>query len=486
MLAVSLSATLPMMALLVAVTLWMQHQQGLQREASLQRQALRAADAVDSLLAAQVARLTTIAAGVAAREQRLDVLQKVLQSVAGTDKAIGSLSFIDTEGRRILDSRFPSGSIMPPSGAPELDRRALQEGTSSWSPLIKGSVSGRHVVGVGAPLHDAAGQPAGVLRLVLLPESIDRQLQRLIVPPGWVVAVVDQQSVIVARNQMPEQYRGQRATDSLVAQIKQPPGQVQHGETRDGRKVLAVVAPVGTTGWYAAVGAPEAEVDRAERETLAGVVLTGLVVAVAGFAASLWTGRHVVQHVQRTATGQAPGGGGIRELLNLGRRMEDAESALTDARRDGLTGLPGRAYFLEQAQVLLAACAPSERFGLLYLDLDGFKALNDARGHDAGDLALAHVGDVLRSVLRPTDLAARFGGDEFVVLLSGGREAQADAYQRVAERVRDGINRFGEGLGCSIGVVQVRAGEPVADALTRADQAMLTAKRAGKGRIVQA
>jgi len=99
LLAVSLSATVPMLALLVSVTLWLQHQQGLQRDASLQRQALRAADAVASALATQRARIATVAVGVAAREQRLEVLHQVLQAVAATDPAITSISFVDAQGR---------------------------------------------------------------------------------------------------------------------------------------------------------------------------------------------------------------------------------------------------------------------------------------------------------------------------------------------------------------------------------------------------
>lgn len=486
MAAVSLSATVPMLLLLVAVTLWLQDQQGLQREASLQRQALRAADAVDSMLSAQVARLTAIAAGVAAREQRLDILHRVLRAVADTEPGIGSISLIDGQGQRLLDSRFPWGSTLPNSGTPELDRRVLQDGVGEWSPLVKGSLSGRLVVGLGVPVLDVATRPVGVLRLVLLPESIDRKLQRLAVPPGWVVTVLDQRSVIVARNQLPEQYRGQRASDSIVAQLSQPLGTVQRGESRDGRAVMAVVAPVGSSGWHVVVGAPEAEIDRAERETLGWVVLAGLSVAAVSIAATLWTGRLIARQVQHAAEGQAPLGRGIRELQHLGRRMDDAERALVDARHDTLTGLPGRALFLERARALLAAGAAGAGFGLLYFDLDGFKALNDARGHDAGDLALVHVGAVLGSVLRPADLAARLGGDEFVVLLSGGTDAEPETYPRVAERVKAGIAGFGHGLGCSIGVVLVRSGESIAEALTRADQAMLTAKRAGKGRIVQA
>ncbi len=292
--------------------------------------------------------------------------------------------------------------------------------------------------------------------------------------------------MIVARNQKPEQFRGQRATDTLIAQLQRPPGEVQKGVTRDGRAVLAVVEPVGTTGWYVAVGAPEAEVDRAERETLATVVLSGMAVAALSFGGTLWIGGRVARHVHQAASGQTARGGGIRELQHLSRRVEDAKMALNDALHDPLTGLPGRTLFLAQAQVRHAEVPAGDALGLLYLDLDGFKYLNDTQGHDAGDVALAHVGRVLQGELRPQDLAARLGGDEFVVLLQAPATAVAPACEQVASRIQAGITTFGSGLGCSIGVVQLQAGESVAAAVTRGDQAMLAAKRAGKGRIVSA
>lgn len=297
MLAVSLSATLPMMALLVVVTLWLQHRQGLQREASLQRHALRAADAVNSMLSAHAARLGTVAAGVAAREVRLDILHRVLTSVSEADPAISSVSFIDDKGHRLLDSRFTWGAAFPPSGATANDQRVLQTGVVKVAPLTTGSVSGRLVVGLGVPVKDAADHKIGLLRLVLNPESIDRQLLRLATPPGWVVAVLDHHAAIVARNENPDQFRGQRATETLVAQLKRPPGEVQKGVARDRREVLAVVEPVGTMGWFVAVAAPEAEVGRAERETLATVVLAGLAVAALSFGGTLWIGGRVARHV---------------------------------------------------------------------------------------------------------------------------------------------------------------------------------------------
>jgi diguanylate cyclase (GGDEF)-like protein len=142
--------------------------------------------------------------------------------------------------------------------------------------------------------------------------------------------------------------------------------------------------------------------------------------------------------------------------------------------------------FMERAQARHAEDPAGIAFGLLYLDLDGFKSLNDTHGHDAGDAALAHVGRVLQGELRPNDLAARLGGDEFVVLLLAQKASLKPACEQVAHRIHAGIAAHGRGLGCSIGLVWLRPGESIVDAMKRADQAMLAAKRSGKGRIAQA
>jgi diguanylate cyclase (GGDEF)-like protein/PAS domain S-box-containing protein len=161
------------------------------------------------------------------------------------------------------------------------------------------------------------------------------------------------------------------------------------------------------------------------------------------------------------------------------------------ATHDALTGLPNRALLGDR---LVQAIARLERrpgsVGLLYLDLDGFKGLNDTLGHEAGDVALVEVAVRLRDALRATDTAARLGGDEFVVLLEdvgGVQEAVA-----VAERIGADLRRpvLGPGgqlvqLDSSIGVAV--ATTPLADVqvlLRLADSAMYAAKQAGKGRVV--
>jgi diguanylate cyclase (GGDEF)-like protein len=94
------------------------------------------------------------------------------------------------------------------------------------------------------------------------------------------------------------------------------------------------------------------------------------------------------------------------------------------------------------------------------------------------------VGALLRQLLRPEDLAARLGGDEFVVLLVGPQALLRGSCEQVAQRLVAGLPGAAPGLGCSVGIALATPGEALATALARADQAMLAAKRSGKGRVV--
>jgi diguanylate cyclase (GGDEF)-like protein len=162
--------------------------------------------------------------------------------------------------------------------------------------------------------------------------------------------------------------------------------------------------------------------------------------------------------------------------------------ALNKAFHDRVTGLVGRGPFMDLLhRSLSVASRAGDRLGLLFVDLDGFKLVNDSLGHAAGDAVLAEVGARLRACVRSTDTAARLGGDEFAVLVAGF--ATDDEVIAVANRILDQVSRpfdlTGQDvfIGASVGVTFSSSASPDADALLRdADLAMYHAKRTGKGR----
>ena len=157
---------------------------------------------------------------------------------------------------------------------------------------------------------------------------------------------------------------------------------------------------------------------------------------------------------------------------------------------DHLTGLPNRARLMAALAGARSRAAEGEPCTVLLLDLDGFKAVNDIAGHEAGDLLLVEVADRLRATVRDEDLVSRLGGDEFaVVVRSGVTEAAALGERIIAELV--GVHRSVPTAGadpdlvfdvsCSIGVAEVQATQEVSVSLRDADVALRAAKAAGKG-----
>jgi diguanylate cyclase (GGDEF)-like protein len=165
-------------------------------------------------------------------------------------------------------------------------------------------------------------------------------------------------------------------------------------------------------------------------------------------------------------------------------RLNRAHNAITQqALQDPLTGLSNRRALDGRLRALLDE-PESQPLSVALVDLDGFKEVNDHASHAEGDDVLRVVAGTLRDTLRGNDFLARYGGDEFVVLLPGATLAAAEAaLQRIVEavdRLPKGISR---GVTLSIGVVSIRPGETSEQVLARADAAMYQAKRRGGARV---
>lgn len=161
-------------------------------------------------------------------------------------------------------------------------------------------------------------------------------------------------------------------------------------------------------------------------------------------------------------------------------RWHDRDRLVAAATRDPLTGLANRDAFAD------ALADVAEEATLLYVDVDRFKVVNDRHGHAVGDQVLVEVARRLVAACRPNDVVARFGGDEFVVLLNG---VGLDRARRIGERIVETVAAPVEGLE-DVGLVTVSVGvAPVVeggDPVRSADTAMLRAKRGGRARVVAA
>lgn len=227
---------------------------------------------------------------------------------------------------------------------------------------------------------------------------------------------------------------------------------------------------------------------------LLGATLIGTIAAIFAISALLAPIRratHLLHDVQGgVQIGDVPVGGEdlVGRLLNgvaqaaseTARRMEQLKDA---AERDVLTGLRNRRGFLDAVASLLY---PGKNSAIAILDLDHFKAVNDDHGHDRGDQILTDFADQLVAQLRRSDISARWGGEEFIVLFPDTSILQAqDILSRLQDAVRNdaAFNIDGRAVTFSCGIAAVDAYADLADAMRRADQSLYDAKASGRDLI---
>lgn len=164
-------------------------------------------------------------------------------------------------------------------------------------------------------------------------------------------------------------------------------------------------------------------------------------------------------------------------------QLQKREAQLTEmALFDALTGLYNRHGMGELMDNRITHCAKHNTPAvLMMIDLDQFKQLNDTFGHPFGDAVLSQVGETLNDVLRNNDIAGRWGGDEFVVLLT--RCTEEDARQ-VADRIQRKLQHRSEQILCSIGMASLEEGDSLNSLLSRADKALYRVKAQGKNSVL--
>lgn len=179
----------------------------------------------------------------------------------------------------------------------------------------------------------------------------------------------------------------------------------------------------------------------------------------------------------------------ISQIQDITRRKQVERELLLVSREDALTGVANRRFFIEHATREMTR---GERFrepqALMLLDIDHFKGINDAHGHDAGDEVLKAMAVACRKALREVDVFGRIGGEEFAVLLLN---TDTDIARMIAERVRQSIEALSVGVASgdirftiSIGLVSFWGGtNTLEDRLKTADEALYRAKEAGRNRI---
>ncbi len=176
----------------------------------------------------------------------------------------------------------------------------------------------------------------------------------------------------------------------------------------------------------------------------------------------------------------------LEELIN--QLQEDKEKLEEIAYKDPLTGLFNRRFFLEHAKnIFEQAKRYGTPFSVILMDIDNFKKINDTYGHDIGDIVIQELAEIIKGASRSSDIPARWGGEEFILLLPN---TDANGARLVAERIRDRFKKVSVKVGnervnttVSVGVSQFSGQERLEDIIKEADEALYKAKRSGKDRV---
>lgn len=165
---------------------------------------------------------------------------------------------------------------------------------------------------------------------------------------------------------------------------------------------------------------------------------------------------------------------------------KEKEKLFEIATKDPLTSLYNRNFLEENLKKFIENTKKGRLYSVLFLDMDGLKQINDQFGHIVGDTTIRTVSNTITKSLRANDLASRWGGDEFIIIIQGGEEAA----KKVAERIKNNLAKTTIEVGThsftpsvSIGITNIESSDTIEELIKRADEAVYKAKSKGKGEI---
>jgi diguanylate cyclase (GGDEF)-like protein len=396
-------------------------------------------------------------------------------------------------------------------------RLAKETGRFAVGEYQIGRITGEAGINFGFPVRDAGNAVRAVAFAGLDLEDLARMAEATPLPPGGILSVIDVKGTVLSRKPALKERVGQRlwnpqVIESILAgsegvlEVKGEDGvdwllahQVVF-RNPDGAFPLRVLVTVPLSEVFA-------EANRALVRDLLGITLATLFLLVAVWFGAEWFMLHkfraLLGAAERMRAGDLNARTGIRygqeELGQLAQAFDDMAGALQQreerlqeqAISDPLTGLYNRRYLREFLPRELARSGRNATpVAVMFIDLDHFKQINDTFGHEAGDIVLTAVGNLLKGNVRGSDIACRYGGEEFALILP---ETGADAAVRRAEDIRMAISMLDlrhdrKPLGrveASFGIALFPDhGHDADDMLRVADMALYAAKGAGRNRVV--
>jgi len=372
-------------------------------------------------------------------------------------------------------------------------------GEPYWDKNVK-----KVVVVLGVPVLQGNGQIAGALVARVNFTSLTQVLRAFGARSMGHVYLTSERGALIVDSRGGSAGPGKmELAPEIAKRLLAADGEIVEHHGFDGVEVLGSAQRLSQAAWFATADMPvgDAYHQAIRLRNLAFAVIGGLLVVITLVA--YWLAALIARPLGRLTSAAAkvsagdlsvglPAAGGgevgyLTQVFNtmvesLRKNREELERMSTT---DQLTGLGNRRHLMNLLpQEMERARRAAKPFSILMLDVDHFKKYNDTHGHQAGDDVLARVSMVLRDSIRPYDCAARFGGEEFLIVLSG---ASLEHARECAERIREQVRaqRFDGGpVTVSIGIAEYPFhGDTVDAVIGQADAALYEAKRAGRDRV---
>ncbi len=456
---------------------------------------------VDRDLAGMQAALFSLATSPHLASDNLAAFYGQAKDVLKTQHA-DSIFLLDPTFQQRLNTLRPFGSEPPPRVDSGL-RQVFQTGRPVMTDIFFGPVAKKHLIAVGVPVF-RGDKVIYVLGASVLPDVLSRLLTQQRLPPGWIGVVLDSTGTIVARTHQMERFVGTKGAPAAVALMRQQIEGSLDTQSVEGIPIISVFSRSEVSNWTVAIGIPSQTLS-AELARRLWWLIAGALVLMLSSLAFAWTigGRIAGAIHELVAPALALGRGEavrvpslrLKEADEVGQALTAASAMLAAAQHkanhDALTGLANRTMFEEILDHQLAICRRTNaNLAILYIDLDGFKLVNDSHGHAIGDEVLRAVAARIVGAVRKSDLAARLGGDEFAIILI---HAELDAARGIAAKLIDclsspyPVGALSVEISASIGVACYPQSGSTREALSqRADEEMYRAKAGGKRRYLVA
>ena len=430
-----------------------------------------------------------------------------------------------------LSQSTPDGYIVC-SSAPQPGNKNTFVGDAQWFNRVyqqqkfvvaqpyKGPVTGRMVSVLAYPIKNEAGTMTGALQLPIDLINFELMPGAGKLPKAINVSIFDATGLLIARSQAPEKFIGKdlRNVDAVEHFLKIRDGTIR-SVSSEGVERIYGFRPVAGTDWIVVAGIATSEALKGSRVTARNNAILGTaglaLAALIAFIISKQIARPIVS-MQETAARVARGEyaqrarvDGPKEVADVASQfntMLDAieRSRVVQAAReaeihqlafyDVLTGLPNRRLLLQSIERLSRAASEAGQIGaIVYIDLDHFKNINDAYGHQAGDRFLQAVAHRLGSLLHNHDILARIGGDEFVYVAAGlgsNQEAAATAALQLGASIQHALQQpvdddgYRSTASASIGITLFpKIGDTSEILLHEADIARYSVKQGGRNDV---